>query len=212
MNFLRKHWQDLGVVVGLLVCIYVMMNRTILSELTMILWLNFVAILIHQFEEYRWPGTFAGMFNVVLFKSETPDRYPLNKQSAMIINVIIAYVFYLLPVLFPSIVWLGLAPILMGFFQVIWHGIFANIKAKSVYNPGLFAAIFLHVPIGIWYINNIVDHHLSTTADWILGATYFIVAVYILIVKGNLWLRNKNSPYSFSKKQLGAYYHKLKDL
>ncbi len=52
-----------------------------------------MAILVHQFEEYRWPGYFAGLFNVVIFKSDIPDRYPLNTQSAMVINILIAYVF-----------------------------------------------------------------------------------------------------------------------
>lgn len=106
------------------------MNPAILSDITGMLWLSFVAILFHQFEEYRWPGYFAGLFNNVMFKSDTPDHYPLNTQSAMIINVAIAYVFYLLPVWFPQVVWLGLAPIFMGFFQVVWHGIVVNIKAK----------------------------------------------------------------------------------
>lgn len=130
-------------------------------------WLSFIAILLHQFEEYRWPGYFAGLFNKVLFQSKTPERYPLNQQSAMIINLIIAYVFYLPPVFFPSVVWLGLAPILMGFFQIIWHGIFANIKAKSIYNPGLFSAIFLHLPIGIWYIKSAYEQNMLTPTDWL---------------------------------------------
>ncbi|NQX64766.1 HXXEE domain-containing protein [Paenibacillus alba] len=207
MNLLRKYWQDLGFAVGLLVCFYLMFNLESLPQLQVILWLSFVAILLHQFEEYRWPGYFAGLFNQVIFKSEWPERYPLNKQSAMMINLIIAYVFYLLPLLFPSIVWLGLAPIMMGFFQVIWHGVFANLKAKSLYNPGLFSSLFLHVPIGIWYLSYMNKHSLINPTDWIVGMIYFIVAVYILIVKGNMWLRNKNSLHSFSKKQLGSYHN-----
>ncbi|MDP9679044.1 hypothetical protein J2W97_005103 [Paenibacillus jamilae] len=116
MEFLRKYWQDAGGIIGVAVCIVLLMNSAILSDLSGKLWLSFVAILFHQFEEYRWPGYFAGLFNNVLFKSEAPDHYPLNTQSAMIINVAIAYVFYLLPVWFPHVIWLGLAPVLMGFF------------------------------------------------------------------------------------------------
>lgn len=97
MNFLRKYWQDAGAIIGVVVCIVLLMNPAILSDITGMLWLSFVAILFHQFEEYRWPGYFAGLFNNVMFKSDTPDHYPLNTQSAMIINVAIAYVFYLLP-------------------------------------------------------------------------------------------------------------------
>lgn len=74
-----------------------------MSEIKVLLALSFVAILVHQFEEYRWPGYFAGLFNVVIFNSDIPDRYPLNTQSAMVINILIAYVFYLLPVFFQNI-------------------------------------------------------------------------------------------------------------
>ncbi|OMF24198.1 HXXEE domain-containing protein [Paenibacillus peoriae] len=208
MNLLRKYWQDAGAIIGVVVCIVLLMNPAIHSDITGMLWLSFVAILFHQFEEYRWPGYFAGLFNNVMFKSDTPDHYPLNTQSAMIINVAIAYVFYLLPVWFPQVIWLGLAPVFMGFFQVVWHGIVVNIKAKTLYNPGLFTALLLHVPVGIWYIHEIVQRDIPTAIDWIVGTIYFVFAVYIFIIKGNIWLKKSDSPYSFSKQQLGAYGRK----
>ncbi|MGD8190712.1 HXXEE domain-containing protein [Brevibacillus ginsengisoli] len=205
MNFLRKYWQDLGLLVAVGIGVYLYVEWGAISEIRRLLWLSFIAILVHQFEEYRWPGYFGGLFNGLIFNSKHPERYPLNTQSAMIINLVIAYLFYLLPVFFPAVIWLGLAPIFMGFFQFFWHGIFANRKAKTIYNPGLFAVVFLHLPIGGWYINRIVSLGLVTTMDWILGTIYFIVAVYILIVKGNMWLKDKNSRYAFSRQQLGPY-------
>lgn len=205
MSFLRKYWQDLGLVVAASVGVYLLMGWDAIPEVERLLWLSFIAILVHQFEEYRWPGYFAGLFNGLIFKSDHPERYPLNTQSAMIINLVIAYVFYLVPVFFPQVVWLGLAPIFMGFFQFIWHGIFANRKAKTIYNPGLFAVVFLHIPIGAWYIQYIISTDMVTLLDWMIGTFYFVVAVYILIVKGNLWLKDENSRYAFSRQQLGAY-------
>ncbi|AJS61250.1 HXXEE domain-containing protein [Paenibacillus sp. IHBB 10380] len=205
MHILRRHWQDLGLLLAAVVSVYILSNWDYIAEIRVVLWLSFVSILIHQFEEYRWPGTFGGLFNVIIFKSPHPDHYPLNSHSAMVINLLIAYLFYLLPVLFPDVIWLGLAPILMGFFQIIWHGVFANLKARSIYNPGLFAALFLHLPIGIWYIHYITSHNLVSLSGWIMGTVYFVIAVYLLIIQGNMWMKNPQSPYSFSKKQLGDY-------
>lgn len=142
MNMVRKHWQDFGLLLGVGVSLYVLLNWGMIWELRGIVGFSFVSILIHQFEEYRWPGTFGGLFNIAIFKSARPDHYPLNPHSAMIINLLIAYIFYLLPVLFPTVIWLGLAPVFMGFFQIVWHGVFANLKIRSFYNPGLFTAIF----------------------------------------------------------------------
>jgi hypothetical protein len=167
--------------------------------------LSFVAILVHQFEEYRFSGYFPRVFNIVMFKSLNPEKYPLNAQSAMVINALIAYVFYLLPIFFTDQIWLGLAPIFMGFFQLIWHGLFANLRIKGIYNPGLFAVLFIHVPIGIWYIQYITSHGLVTAADWGLEIAYFVVATYILIIKGNMWMKDERSKFSFTKKQLGPY-------
>ena len=205
MDVLRKYWQDLGMVVAVMVCIYLLVRGTAIPDITVMLWLSFVAILVHQFEEYRWPGYFGGLFNAVLFKSKHPHNYPLNPHSAMIINLIIAYGFYLLPVLYPEVIWLGLAPMFMGFFQLIWHGIFANSKAGSLYNPGLFSVLVLHIPVGCWYVFHITTTGIVHTSDWIIGTVYFLAAVYVLIVKGNMWLKNPNSPYRFTANQLGPY-------
>lgn len=208
MNVLRTYWQDAGGVAALAVCGGVLLNQQYLEEIRVILWLSFAAILIHQFEEYRWPGYFPGIFNVVVFNSKTPDRYPLNSQSAMIINLLIAYVFYLVPVFFIDQIWLGLAPVFMGFFQFIWHGIFANRKAKTIYNPGLFAVLFLHIPIGCWYIHYIISNGMTTITDWAAGSVYFVIATYVLIVKGNMWMKSEKTNFNFSKKQLGPYIPK----
>lgn len=205
MNYLRNYWQDIGGIVGVGVCIVLFSQHQHMQELQVILWLSFVAILFHQFEEYRWPGYFPGVFNIVIFKSANPDKYPLNSHSAMVINILIAYGFYLLPIFFVDQIWMGLAPIFMGFFQLIWHGLFANLKIKRIYNPGLLAVALLHMPIGVWYINYITVHNLATSYDWILGIAYFVVATYVLIVKGNMWMKNEKSIYSFTQKQLGPY-------
>lgn len=205
MNYLRHYWQDIGGIVGVVVCIGLFFQYQHIQELQVILWLSFVAILFHQFEEYRWPGYFPGVFNIVIFKSENPDKYPLNSHSAMVINILIAYGFYLLPIFFIDQIWIGLAPIFMGFFQLVWHGVFANFKIKGIYNPGLFAVMFLHIPIGAWYINYIMVHNLVTVYDWILGIAYFAVATYVLIIKGNMWMKNEKSIYGFNQKQLGPY-------
>jgi hypothetical protein len=50
--------------------------------------------------------------NEVIQPSDRPDRYPLNQNNALIVNVFAAYPFYLAPVFFPEAIWLGLAPVL----------------------------------------------------------------------------------------------------
>jgi len=46
--------------------------------------LNFIVVLLHQFEEYSGSGGFPAVANMVLFSSEKPDCYPLNQNSSMV--------------------------------------------------------------------------------------------------------------------------------
>jgi hypothetical protein len=67
-------------------------------------------------KEPRWPvGSLARRFEPYILHSEEPDRDPLNTNTALIVNVPLAYTFYALPVVLPKHRTLGLAPVLFGF-------------------------------------------------------------------------------------------------
>jgi len=112
MKFFRRHWYAVGLVVAVAVILVLIVTWGNLSIIQRLLLANFAALLLHQFEEYGWPGGEPAIMNIVLQSSSTPERYPLNQNSAMIVNVLVAYGAYLLPVFFPHLIWLGLAPIL----------------------------------------------------------------------------------------------------
>jgi len=76
--------------------------------------MNFIALLVHQYEEYEDPGYFPGQFNSGIFKSDQPRNYPLNTNTAMCINTAVAYPFYIAPIVFPKVKLLGLPPVLFG--------------------------------------------------------------------------------------------------
>ena len=88
------------------------------------------------------------IMNRILQGSDIPDRYPLNQFSAMFTNEFFSYVIYLFPILPPTVAWLGIAPMLMGMMQFLVHGIMTNVRMKSIYNPGVGAVVFLHIPWG----------------------------------------------------------------
>src|SRR5438128_10923924 len=107
-NFLRLHWFDLGIVLASLVGAYVLIAR--LSGLTLVLWLSLAALFVHQFEEYRYPGYFPGLINSVFFSSKQPDRYPLNTNSAVAVNLGAGWTAYFLAAIVNvHAIWLGIA-------------------------------------------------------------------------------------------------------
>jgi Protein of unknown function with HXXEE motif len=128
----------------------------------------------------------------------------------MIANVLATFI-YLIPVFLPNIIWLGLAPILIGLSQFIVHGILTNIKMKTIYNPGLGAVVFLHIPIGAYYIYYILSNGLSSGWDWIIAFVYMIIILRVVLMKLTYdWLADKNSKYVFAEEEMKRFHVKEK--
>jgi hypothetical protein len=71
MNFLRHHWFDVGLALALAVSIALLF--TTLSPVSLLLWISLIALFVHQFEEYRFPGYFPGMINLVVSHADFDD-------------------------------------------------------------------------------------------------------------------------------------------
>lgn len=169
--------------------------------------ISFIAMLVHQFEEYGFPGGEPMIMNRALQGSDIPDRYPLNQFSAMFTNVFFAHVIYLLPILFPDMIWLGIAPMLMGMMQFMVHGIMTNIKMKSIYNPGLGAVVFLHIPVGVSYIHYITKQQLASGTTWGIGIVYTVVATgFVLGYLTYIGLSDRNSKWVFDEVELKRFH------
>lgn len=212
-KLLRRHWHELGLLPALVAGAYLMSSWAETGVLQRLLLLNFVVVLLHQAEEYRWPGGFPAVANLVLLRSPTPDRYPVNQNSAMVANLIFAYVFYLLPVFYPDVIWLGLGPVLVGaVVQVVGHGIVINAKLRSLYNPGLAATLLGHVPVGAAYAYQLTMNDSTTVRDCLLAVVYAVSFMFLNF--GLLEIRilgDENSPYPFDadEMQRGGIAEKL---
>ena len=203
MRWYLRHWYD----VGLGVCIVALAIGVVtdLNTLQQILLLSFAVLLLHEFEEYGWPGGIPSFMNEVMRRSDIPDRYPLNQLNSMVINVLAAYPFYLLPVFFPDAIWLGLAPILFGFLEVLLHCGGGFGAARALYNPGLVTVVPWLV-LGIWYIAEINNQNAVTSSDWWIAVGYLIAwAVIFLALVTYVWLADRNSPYTFAPEEMTRF-------
>ena len=217
MKFICRHWYNIGIVLAAIEAILLVILGNELDVLVCINILSLIAIQLHQFEEYGFPGGAPYMGNKkicdgnmpkiaykVLFTEQgTPDRYPLNQLSAMITNCIATYVFYLLPISFPNVIWLGLGPVFFGFIQFFMHGVGGAILVRKFYNPGLLAVLLGHIPVGIWYIHYVCTNNLAKSDDFILGWLYAVL--FLVLIVGVLTYKvliDKNSKYPFDAKEI----------
>jgi hypothetical protein len=201
MPFVRRHWYTLGLLVAIIAVACVSVSA--LTRVQLILLLNFVVLLLHQFEEYAWPGGEPWIINEVMQpKGGRPDRYPLNQNNAFVINVPMAWPFYLAPVFFPESVWLGLAPTVFGLGQFVAHGIVNNRKLKTLYNPGLAAVVLGHIPLGIWYLREVQP----SARDWVLAIPYLALFIGVgMRVIGYGLLADQNSAYPFASEEMERF-------
>ena len=206
MKFWRRNWYYIGGILFVALSFFMGFWGSIFSRIQVILIFSFMAMLVHQFEEYAFPGGFPSISNIAMMgEKKVPERYPLNANQCFISNVFLTYPFYIIPVFFPNVIWLGLAQVMLGMFQLIAHGIVVNIRLKSPYNPGLGAVVFLHMPIGIYYIWYVTTNHLASMGDLIIGIFACIVAAIILFLLPIRLLRSRQSKYPFAEAEMYGY-------
>lgn len=202
-----RHWYNIGLAVAIVAAGLLVIFWQDMSVLLRLNTVSFIAMLVHQFEEYGFPGGEPMIMNRALQGSDIPDRYPLNQFSAMFTNVFFTYVIYLLPILFPDVIWLGIAPILMGMMQFMVHGIMTNLKMKSIYNPGLGAVVFLHIPVGVTYIRHITANQLASSGTWAIGILYTVIATgFVLGYLTYIGLSDRNTKWIFDEVELKRFH------
>jgi hypothetical protein len=202
MNWFRKHWFDLGGIFAMIVLAYVFTN-THLTAYQQLLWLSLVALFFHQLEEYRIAGTFPGMVNRVMYQSDIPDRYPLNAQTAVYVNVYFGWVCYFLAALLAEkAIWLGMATMLVSLGNLIAHTTVFNIKGKTLYNAGLLTSWLFFAPCLGYFFYLVTVEHLAAWLDYMIGIPLGIAFNVLGILKLIDWFADKNSPYVFEQRNL----------
>lgn len=198
MKWFRNHWFDIGGVLAIVVIIFLLINGSTISYLQWLLWLNLVALFVHQLEEYKYPGTFPQMLNTVLFKSDFPNRYPLNTNTSMIINVGGWLICFFGALLADKVVAIGIIALMISAGNFIAHTFLFNIKGRSFYNPGLLTSWLLFLPIIILFFMNVVEKTEISTVDWVVGiAGGIIVNVMIPVLIKRL--KDKDTRFVFER-------------
>jgi len=207
MKFWRRNWYYIGGILFVALSFFMGFWGSHFSRIQVILIFSFMAMLVHQFEEYALPGGFPSITNVVMFGEKVaPDRYPLNANQCWISNVLLTYPFYIIPVFFPQLIWLGLAQVMLGMLQIFAHGIVENMKLKSLYNPGLGATVFLQWPLGVYTIWYVATHHLASAGTYALGLIGAILAAVVLFALPiRVLATNRESKYPFAEEEMYGF-------
>lgn len=198
MDYLRRRWYKIGIVLAAILSFVLVVWHKDISDFRVLLSISFIALLLHQFEEYQLPGYFPRMINTVMFRSRHPDRFPLNPNTALIINVGLGWSLYILAILFAqTAVWLAIATIVISAGNVMAHTFLFNIKGRLLYNPGMFTALVLFLPITIYFFVFLHTHDLVHPDNLAAGLVCGLLINYFGILKLITILGRKDTRYIF---------------
>ena len=201
MRFLRNHWFDIGFIAAIIIGAFLLISNV--NGMQLLLCINLIALFLHQFEEYRFPGYFPEMLNSVMFSSTQPDRFPLNSNSALIVNLTTGWLFYSLAAIFAeNAIWLGIATMMVSSGNFIGHTFIFNIKGRTLYNPGMLTSVILFLPISVYFFYLVIRSGSATPLVWIAGIILGIVLNYIGVLKLVEWFKNRNTSYVFPRRNI----------
>lgn len=156
IEWLKHNWAHTGLVLSVYLTIFLFAFVKNMDFTLFLILMTIPLYMLHQTEEYIFPGGFAKFFNLDIFKSGRADA-PMETQFIFYVNIL--YIWVLLPLFgvlssfdYTFGLWMGY----FFFFAGAGH-IALAIKAKKKYNPGLLISLFVNIPYGaylVYYLHN----------------------------------------------------------
>ena len=175
----------------------------------------FIAMCLHQLEEYRFPGGFVCVFNRMLFNSDQPDRYPGNRLSSVFVDVFSMFL------VAPFLYWhysptMAMCFAIFALIEVLGQLMFGTLAFKryhsqgkeTIYFPGNFTSWTLFAPLGIVHIYVLVNTNLMTSTQWWWTLGSLIAYFAIGFAWPTFGFMDKNTPYIFDEESREGYYFK----
>lgn len=215
MNFLRHHWYDIGFGISLVLLGFFIGVYDRISELRMLALLNLIILLWRQFESYRFPGGYPATFNYLASGhiENNVDRYPLNSHNSFFINIVLTIAFAL-PAIFAKGVSLAFMPIAFGILSPIFTIYFMARRKYFGYIPGLFFSLFGHLPLGIYWLYQVIYHEWFGFTDVLRGVLYLVLfcVIFMLNFGFGLFISSKSEyPFTESEMERGGFAKKFRE-
>jgi len=187
-EWLKREWAKVGLILSIYLSVILFVFVRNYDFVVFLILLQTPLYMLHQTEEYVLPGGFEKFFKTRILKIEIEDGL-LNSTRIFFLNIILIWITLPFFGLLSTIEYkFGLWIPYFSLFAGIAHILLA-IRARKLYNPGLFVSLFLNIPVSLWSIiflinrgvlNNFLNLHFAI--GFAINASLPIIAV--------IWLRN----------------------
>lgn len=155
----KRDWAKAGFLISIFLFVFLFILVKGTDFVLFLLLLQTPLYMLHETEEYIFPGGFGKFFNMNIMNFETEDK-PLDESFIFYLNIILIWI--ILPVFgllaarnYEYGLWLPY----FSFFAGVSH-IGLGIKARKRYNPGLVVSLLLNIPVGAWAVLYLVEQGL----------------------------------------------------
>lgn len=150
-EWLKREWAKVGLILSIYLFVFLFVFVRNYDFVVFLILLQTPLYMLHQTEEYVFPGGFDKFFNTKIFKIEAKNG-PLNPTFIFFLNVALIWIALPLFGLLSTINYkFGLWIPYFSLFAGIAH-ILLPLRARKVYNPGLFVSLSLNIPVSLWSI------------------------------------------------------------
>jgi hypothetical protein len=177
-HWLKRDWAKTGLIVSIFLFVFLFVFVKNSDFVLFLILLQTPLYMLHETEEYIFPGGFGRFFNIDILKLNTEDK-PVDENFIFYVNVILIWI--ILPTfgLLAAINYqFGLWIPYFSFFAGVAH-IALGIKARKCYNPGLIISLLLNIPVGAWSILYLVNHGILPN---IFLNPYFLIGLGVNLV------------------------------
>ena len=202
VKFYRRYWAAIGGLIFVALAFFVGLFGHQVPALQRFMVLMYMALIFHQFEEYIFPGGFPAAANIGLFgEKDNVDKYPLNEMSALMVNVFCAYPLYIVGIFCYEWLWYDIFIAYFTMAQVLMHCIKMNLSLKSWYCPGCLSALFVMLPLGVYFLIWLEANYTFPSYYWWAPICAFPVVAFSTILLPILSFRKKDTPFGFAQFQ-----------
>ena len=174
-DFILKNQFWFMISLGISVAVYSVFCWSQMTLNQQITALFFIAIVLHCIEEMKLPGGFVDMVVTYIGLPVMDMRVPKLLLSCFILWI--AFV----PLFFPSVPWMGAAPLYLGIVEVFAHQLAAaRMNSRKVfYSPGMITSLCIMLPLTAWGFYVAISRHLVVGFGWLWAFLYLFIPLII---------------------------------
>lgn len=174
IRFVMKNNLYLMTGLALGTAVFLAVRWEIMPALQRMSGLFFIGLVMHLWEEGRFPGGFVELIAAHLqFKA-------ISREFGEIVTAAYALLIAFVPILFPQVQFLAMSAMMLGIMEAIMHtAMIRMFRMKHFYSPGLVTVLVVLLPISLYTFFYVAIHHPMRPYMWILSFAYMLLGLMV---------------------------------